>query len=354
MRPGLWRWGRDMASSGVAILQAGLVSSVGLSLPAAGAAFRAGIANPTDTRFMAGEAGYLKAHQVLLAKQTLGLDRLAQMAAMAVEECLSGVPLSECQGMPMLLCVAEHERAGRIQGLDDRLFELIEQLSGRRFDKSGSAVAAVGRPGGLVALGHARRLIAAGARKVLIVGVDSLVHAPTLSDLLRRERLLAGRQSNGFLPGEAAAALLVGPDQHAPSTMRCLGVGVANEPAHLGSETPLRADGLAHAIREALAGADCELHQLDFRIADLSGEHYFFKEAALALSRILRQRKPEFDLWHPAEYVGEVGAAIGPVMVAHALHACQKGYAPGGSVLLHASADSSRRAAAVLSYCGSA
>jgi 3-oxoacyl-[acyl-carrier-protein] synthase-1 len=343
-----------MAGSSVAILQAGLVSSVGLTLPTAGAAFRAGISNPTRTRFMMDGGAYLMAHQVPLARQSLGLQRLAEMAAMAIDECLADVPAAQSQGIPMLLCVAEQERAGRLEGLDDRLFACIQQLTGRTFDKTGSASAAVGRPGGLMALTHARRLIAAGAPHVLIVAADSLLHTPTLLDLQQRDRLLAARQANGFLPGEAAAAVLIGPDQGARGTLRCVGVGVANEPSHLNSDEPLRADGLAHAIRGALADAGCELHHIDFRVTDLSGEHYFFKEAALALSRILRQRKPEFDLWHPAEYVGEVGAAIGPIMMAHALHACRKGYAPGGNVLLHASADSTRRAAAVLQYAGNA
>ena len=51
----------------------------------------------------------------------------------------------------------------------------------------------------------------------------------------------------------------------------------------------MRADGLATAIKGALADAGCEMHDMDYRITDLSGEQYYFKEAALALSRTLRQ-----------------------------------------------------------------
>ena len=94
--------------------------------------------------------------------------------------------------------------------------------------------------------------------------------------------------------------------------------------------------------------------ELDFRITDNSGEQYYFKEAALALSRTLRARKEEFDIWHPADCIGEVGAAIGPVMVTKALTASQKGYGRGRGILVHAGNDAGRRTAAVLRYSGAA
>jgi 3-oxoacyl-[acyl-carrier-protein] synthase-1 len=49
------------------------------------------------------------------------------------------------------------------------------------------------------------------------------------------------------------------------------------------------------------------MHDFDYRIADISGEQYYFKEAALALARTLRRRKPEFDLWHPANMLEKPG-----------------------------------------------
>ncbi len=99
--------------------------------------------------------------------------------------------------------------------------------------------------------------------------------------------------------------------------------------AHIDSGEPLRADGLTTAINGALTDAGCQMHDLDFRITDVSGEQYYFKEAALALSRILRQRKEEFDIWHPAECIGEAGAAAGIAVLADANAACRKAYAAG-------------------------
>jgi 3-oxoacyl-[acyl-carrier-protein] synthase-1 len=71
-----------------------------------------------------------------------------------------------------------------------------------------------------------------------------------------------------------------------------MGLGEGLEKATVDAEdVPLRADGMVQAIRSALTEAHCGLGDLDFRIADVSGEQYGFKEAALALTRILRQRK---------------------------------------------------------------
>jgi 3-oxoacyl-[acyl-carrier-protein] synthase-1 len=136
------------------------------------------------------------------------------------------------------------------------------------------------------------------------------------------------------------------------SELLCTGIGFGKEKAHIDSEEPLRADGLSAAIKGALADAGCQLHDLDYRIIDLSGEQYYFKEAALALGRILRQRKEEFDLWHPAESIGEAGSVAGIAVATVADAACRKAYAAGPNILAHMANDAGERAAVVLQFRG--
>ncbi len=65
------------------------------------------------------------------------------------------------------------------------------------------------------------------------------------------------------------------------------------------------------------------------------------------------ERKPKeklFDLWHPIEFIGEVGSAIGPCVLGLALHASQKEYGAGPTVLLHFGNDDGERAAAIVRY----
>ena len=339
-----------MSAAPLAILKTGLVTSVGLSAPATCAALRAKLSNPSETRFIDSGGEWIMAHQVTLEQPWRGLTKLAKMAALAIIEVLVDVDKTQWDRIPLLLCVAEAERPGRQHGLDDALFESIRAELGVQFAVQ-SAIVAHGRVGVAVALAQARALLAEGPfERVLIAATDSLVSWPTLSHYEREGRLLTANNSNGFLPGEGAGALLVGRSDASVSELLCTGIGFARETAHLESGEPLRAEGLSQAIKAALTDAGCEMHHMDFRITDLSGEQYYFKEAALALSRTLRQRKEEFDIWHPAESTGEQGAAAGTAVIALADAACRKAYTKGPNILAHMANDAGQRAALALRF----
>jgi 3-oxoacyl-[acyl-carrier-protein] synthase-1 len=330
--------------------RAGLVTAVGLTAARSCAAFRAKVANPTETRFIGAEGEPLIAHQVPLDEPVRGLARLAKMAAMAMEEALQGVTRSEMQALPVLLCVAEKHRPGRTDGLDVDLLDRLRDEFGVTFSEH-SAVIAHGRVAVAVALSYARKLLTnLPLQRVLIVAADSLVTWPSMSHYEQQQRLLTGDNSNGFIPGEAAGAVLVSWINGLGNGLHCRGIGLSHESAHIGTEVPLRAEGLSQAIKAALADAQCSLSDLDFRIVDISGEHYYFKEATLALSRTLRGRKEEFDIWHPAECTGEIGAVSGIAAIALAQSACLKGYSKGHGILVHMSNDDGPRAALALRY----
>lgn len=334
-----------MSMQELAVLKTGLVTAVGLTAPAACAAIRAKLTNPAQTRFIDSGGEWITGYPVPIADPARG-HKLATMAAAAAAQCLADVPKQDWPAIPLVLCVAERSRPGRQDGLDEQLRRELERQLGSRF--ASVAIIAKGRTSIGTALLEARRLIfEQELGLVLIVATDSLLEWPTLGAYERAQRVLTSNNSNGFIPGEAAAAILVGRPSGRPELL-CAGLGFGTESAPYDSGLPLRADGLVAAIRGALAEADCALHDIDLRITDLSGEQYYFKEAALALTRILRQRKEEFDIWHAAECTGEVGAAAGAIALAVAEAACRKDYAPGPAILLHASNDDGERMAAVL------
>jgi 3-oxoacyl-[acyl-carrier-protein] synthase I len=345
-----------MPAQPIAITSTGLVTSVGLSAPATCAATRAGISNPSETRFLGADGEWIMAHQVQLDKPWRGRTKLVKMAAMTISEALA--PLGDVvqESLPLLLCVAEQERPGRLEGLDDLLFEELEAELGVHFHPTLSAIVPQGRIGVAVALVQARKLIIEQHQeRVLIAATDSLLTWPTLQYYQEAERLLSATNSNGFIPGESAGAFLVtAAASNAEGQLICRGVGYGTETAPIDSESPLRGDGLTQAVKAALVDAGLEMGDLDFRITDNSGEQYYFKEAALALSRILRVRKEEFDIWHPADCIGEVGAGIGAAIIAKALAAGRKAYARGNNILMHAGLDAGKRTAAVLQYAGAA
>ena len=330
----------------------GLVTGVGLDAPSSCAAIRGAIDNFQETRFVDSGGEWILASEVPLEQPWRGKTKLIKMLALAINECLAGEAKVKPETTPLLLCLSESERAGRVIDDDNQFFqELNEELGLDFHDKS--RVISQGHVGFTTALLRARSLIQEGiAAQVLIAGVDGFLVGPTLAYYEEQDRLLTSQNSNGFIPGEAAGAVLVqAPGKSSSSQLLCLGIGYGNEQSTVYAEDiPLRGDGMAQAIRSALSEAGCDMGATDFRIVDVSGEQYAFKEAALALLRVLRQRKVFYDIWHPAECVGEVGAAIGPIILGVLLAAMHKGYSPGNNVLAHFANDEGKRAAMVLTY----
>ena len=83
---------------------------------------------------------------------------------------------------------------------------------------------------------------------------------------------------------------------------------------------------MTSAYRIALAEAGIEMNRLGYRISDLVGEQYWFKQSALASLRLLRGRHDFQDIWSPGERLGNVGSAVVPLMVGMAAIAATKGY----------------------------
>jgi 3-oxoacyl-[acyl-carrier-protein] synthase I len=338
----------------IAILASGMVTGVGLNAASSCAAIRCAIDNFSETRFMDKGGEWIIGSQVPLEQPWRGLPKLVHMVVPAIRECLAQAGRVTPEMIPLLLCVAEKERPGRIEGLDDQLFHDVLAELGVRFHPR-SMVIARGRVAGALAMLQARKLIHEERLPLcLITGVDSLLVASTLTAYEEKNRLLTSQNSNGFIPGEAGAAILVGPTGRTKNPeLVCLGIGTGQEKATIDSEEPLRADGMVHAFRSAFADAGCSIGDLDYRINDSNGEQYLFKEATLALDRILRDRKELFEIWHPADCIGEIGAAIGPASFVVALQAARKSYAWGRGPLCHFSAEDSERVALVLtSYAG--
>lgn len=339
-----------MIAAPLSILACGMTTAVGLTAPASCAAIRARLDGFRETRFMARGGEWIIGAEVPLEEPWRGLPRLARLVEGPIRECLAAtdVPPEE---IPVFLCVAEPDRPGRLEGLDGRLFAESCALLGVSFDPR-SRVVPMGRVGPAVGIKEASRLINdQGVERVIVAGVDTYLVAATLRAFDERSRLLTSSNSNGFVPGEAGAAVLLGPgDICSDLAVHSLGFGV--EKATIESEAPLRGAGLATAYRQALDAVGLKLHDIDYRIADLSGEQYWFRETALALARLMRSRKHFLDIWHPADCVGEIGAAAVPCLLNVSYWAVLKGYAPGPLVLGQAANDDGLRTAIVLGKSG--
>ncbi|MCT7374148.1 beta-ketoacyl synthase N-terminal-like domain-containing protein [Chelativorans salis] len=329
------------------IVSVGMVTAVGLDAPSACAAMRARLDGFQETRFVGSGGEWLNGAPVPLPRNWIGEKRMAHMAAAAICEAFDAVP--EARGQtPILLCLAEEDRPGRPYADGGALLRQIAGIVEIEVHPA-SRIVAHGRPSGHAAFDSARRALAAGdAPFVMVAGVDSYLTSASVSHYLSSQRLLTPVNPNGFIPGEAAAAVLCA--RTGTGSLRLHGLGLAREAAHIYNthDLPLRGDGMTTAYRTALDETGIEMNRLGYRISDLVGEQYWFKQTALASLRLLRGRHEFQDLWSPAESLGNIGAACVPLMAGMAWMAARKGYAAGNPVLIEASNDSGACGAAVL------
>lgn len=345
-------------TTGLAVGATGMVTPLGFNAPATLAALRAGVGAVRSTPWIDFESGEpLRGARVSLPHWWFGVGMQADLAAAAIHECLTAAGALDDRQVTILVGVAAAGRPGRPAGLDE---ELLDEIHARLrtprhpasrllpFDQFGCAHGLV-LAGELLARGHAAR--------VVLAGVDSFLHVDTLRALMQRRRLMTAGNSNGFFPSEAAAAVMVEPAASAslPDPLEILGIGCAREPATIDGTLPLRASGLTSACQQALAQAGLAMRDVAYRLTDLSGEHYKFKEAAFVAGRLnTADRVVPLDLWHPIEYLGDIGAAILPCLLAQAGHAAREGYAPGDVALCHVGSDAGERAAIVVRRRGTA
>lgn len=334
----------------LAVRRFGMVTALGFNAPASLAALRAGISAVRATRWVELETGQpLRGAMVPLPQWWEGTGKLADLVAPAIQECLASLPPAQAARVPLLIGVSHPQRPGRFADLDARLLPEVQARLGWPAHPQSRLIAA-DQTSGFQALLQAQALIASDqAEQVVVAGVDSFLQRDTLRAYEQRRRLMTESNSNGFFPGEAGAAVLVSAAGGPGSELRVLGVGSGTEPAPIESTEAFQARGMTGAVRQALEAAGRRLREIAYRLTDLSGEHYKFKEAAFVAGRLGGgERDQPLDLWHPIEYLGEVGAAILPCLLAQAAHAAVYGYAPGPLALCHLGSDDGERAALVV------
>jgi 3-oxoacyl-[acyl-carrier-protein] synthase-1 len=325
-----------------------MVTAVGLSAAATAAALRAGVDGFAETLFPGPGDDWLIGAAVPLPRAWIGAKRLAHLAAGAIVDALDD-HRHRVADLQIILCLAEETHPGTPVRDPQTFGQMVLRYAGLAATTK-LHVVRHGRPSGIVALERVRRMFQRGeAEHALIVGVDSLLTASSIAHYQQNQRLLCKGVANGFIPGEAAAAILceAGPPRH----FALGGLGLTREQAYLYNpeDIPLRGEAMAQAYRDAMSAAGyTDFGHMDFRVTDLTGEAYFFKQSALAMQRTMRMHREVTPIWSPTDCIGNVGAAIVPLMVGWALIAFERGYQPGAVVLIEATGDTGACGAAVL------
>lgn len=331
------------------ICAAGMVTAVGLDCASASAALRARLDGFQETRFIGAGGEWLVGAPVPLPRNWIGEKRLAHLAAGAIVDVFSQMPKAQ-NDCTLLLCLPEKNRPGRPIRDDGSFARQVLDCAGLPPTIKIHTIAH-GRPSGVVALDQARRMLSdERVANVLILGVDSYLTTLSIAHYLAEDRLLTPANANGFIPGEGAAAVLC--SRRGP--LKLTGMGLAREKAHIynrldqdGLDMPLRADGMTAAYRAAFIQSGIGHSDIGIKIGDLIGESFWFKQTALSMLRTQRERSEVQPIWTIAASLGNIGAAVVPLMLGWAFEAQRKGYGGSRPILIEASADDGACAAAI-------
>ncbi|PUA27871.1 MAG: hypothetical protein B0W54_15220 [Cellvibrio sp. 79] len=270
--------------------------------------------------------------------------RLAFITTLAVEQVFANA--SPTVPIPFILAMPEpgqQQESGLGNHLAQHFPDWINPALGRSIYS--------GRAAGIEALAFAfDYLYDQPCEFILIGGSDSYLDDLRLTALDQADRLATPESSNGFVPAEASAFLLLtrNPEHALVVNGHRIALhppGIAEEPGHLSSDEPYRGDGLDQAFKKALAYAPAQ--PIPRIYSSMNGEHYWAKEYGVAYLRNRQHFSESVDIKHPADAYGDIGSATAPVLIALAaqqLLAAAKDHA----YLVYSSSDGPKRGAIIL------
>lgn len=339
---------------GMIIVGAGMVSSIGYNILSNSAAIRSSISGVMDIPFSDGQGNFLRGAQVSLPQWWEGYQHLVELISPAISECLLTIPESLHHKIPLLIGLPLLERQPYPEIDNLKLLTDIENKLGLPHHPE-SQLIPFGQVSGVKALKQAYHLLTQQMEipYCIVAGVDSYLNQKVISYYLEELRILTEDNSNGFFPGEASGALLIGLENtQMNSALRIIGIGEGEEPAPIKSGRLFKAQGMTTAIREAITSAGILSNQITISLSDLNGEYYKFQEFNISVGRFAKLgegiREVDLDMWHPIEFIGEIGAAIIPCLLGYAWLLTQKGKLTNQYLLLSASNDIENRVALII------
>jgi 3-oxoacyl-[acyl-carrier-protein] synthase-1 len=196
-------------------------------------------------------------------------------------------------------------------------------------------------------------------RQVLLAGLDSLLVAGTVEQLIGMNRILGSTTSDGLVPAEGAASILLEPVSNDRKSSRLSGLHIeaaasAVEDWRLDGDVPARGHGLTQAVRAAVTQANTDMSDLDLQVSGANGEGWYAREVTLMQSRCMKIKRSNYPHIAPAQWLGDAGAAAPVLALAWLADIMGRDSAicPGRSALAHFAGDDGQRSALVLRHDG--
>jgi len=273
-------------------------------------------------------------------------DRVTKMAILAIREACAEQTTE--QPIPLVLAMPDEE--SELEGLSSLIVNLERNCKPWLSSALCRSIYS-GRAAGMEAIDFAfHYLYELPNDFMLIGGSDSYRDYSRLQPLSEADRLLREGNMDGFAPGEAAGFLLLTPRpelamQRNGHIIALNPPGIAEEPGHLDCDKPYRGDGLDQAFKKALIShREPEIHSI---YSSMNGEHHWAKEYGVAYLRNKSVFQEMLKVEHPADILGDVGAATSTVLIALAAESLLK-HPAAKSHLVYSSSDNAKRGALVL------
>ena len=281
-----------------------------------------------------------------------GPIRLVELATLALRDLVSRARLqrTDLARAALLLALPEPDAASGKWALGPEWGRRICAHAGLPAVPVASA-RSLGSPGSLAILSDAQaHLQRAPSDLAIVLFVDSYIDDDRLAVLDHDMRLKTALVSDGIVPGEAGVAILVeSPASTAQRQAVPLGlvgpVGLGQEPQIRSSDKESSGRGLSEALRAALVNAPPKASR--WCLCDLNGQSYRAAEWGVVLARLAAQLSTVNRPSHPADCLGDIGAATGGILIAQALAGFARGYARADEAILWASSSEHGLRAAV-------
>ncbi|MFT5717159.1 MAG: 3-oxoacyl-[acyl-carrier-protein] synthase-1 [Oleiphilaceae bacterium] len=346
----------------ITITGIGMINPVGIGAPSTASAVMAGINQYSDSPIIrASTEPYKMAFVPEACLPDLKSDapdfrqrahknslyrRMLQLGKVALAEACDADKID--QPIPLFLAVPE-QRCGRpFPALEPFIKDLSLEID-FSLDLLTSRVFPVGRSAGMNALSEAIKLLLSTPLESIIVGgVDSYMDVMLLGALDEERRLAGGKKIGGFVPGEGAAFVVL--QKTVEPSLTVGHPAISEEPGHFYSEETCLGDGLSYAVKVAVDNSAASMMTSPIKtvLCSMNGEPMHGKEWGTSLVRNSDAFSDGFDMQHPAECYGDLGAATVPTLMGLSVLGLEKGNYQG-PLLIWSASDREQRGAVVMS-----
>lgn len=283
-----------------------------------------------------------------------GADRLLELAKPALAEVMdkANFKRGDLEQCGLMLALPQADTVISALNLPTQFVPALHTHTGLSTFKLWKTSQA-GHTGVFTLLQSAMQKLQAGDLACCIVGgVESYLLKERLTLLDAAWRIRTARNIDGFIPGEAAAMFMIETAEHAKArgapiiaVIKTIGEGTEREPFH--SKRHSTGEGLTQAIEQVMHDT-ATFPGFATVYGSLNAESYYTFEWGLILARLHAAFAHTAPLSHPAECIGDIGAATGALLLACAVNDFKYSKEPNALSLLWTSGDSDHRMALTL------